>query len=113
MALSDSHSQLLVEIIERRHRRLVAAGIPDEPVEVQLRKIRHRSKAVGARSTRRLPSSFFLAHRIAFHFDPVSVVNQPVEDTVRQSGVLLSRPREAFFVHWIFSFDLNLPNVGY
>ena len=48
VALSDSHSQLLVCILERRHRRLVAAGIPDEPVEAQLRKIRDRSKAVSA-----------------------------------------------------------------
>ena len=48
VALSDSHSQLLVAIIERRHRRLVAAGIPDEPVEVQLRKIRDRSKTASA-----------------------------------------------------------------
>ena len=48
VALSESQSQQLVAIIERRHRRLEAAGIPDEPVEVQLRKIRDRSKAVSA-----------------------------------------------------------------
>ena len=48
VTISQSHSHVLVEIMERRHRRLVAAGIEDEPVEVQLRKIRDRSRAVCA-----------------------------------------------------------------
>ena len=48
VALSESQSQQLVAIIERRHHRRLAAGIPDEPVEEQLRKIRYRSKAVSA-----------------------------------------------------------------
>ena len=48
VTISQSHSHVLVEIMERRHRRLVAAGIEDEPVEVQLRKIRDRSKTVSA-----------------------------------------------------------------
>ena len=48
VVLSESQSQRLVDILERRHRRLVAAGIPDEPVAVQLRMISERSKAVSA-----------------------------------------------------------------
>ena len=31
--------------------------------------------------------AFLLAHRIAFHFDQVSVVNQSVKDAVRRSGL--------------------------
>ena len=34
VVLSESQSQRLVDILERRHRRLVAEGIPDEPVAV-------------------------------------------------------------------------------
>ena len=48
VALSESQSQQLVAIIERRHHRRLAAGIPDEPVEEQLRKIRDRSKKASA-----------------------------------------------------------------
>ena len=43
-ASSQVRSTILTQILERRHRRLLAAGVQDEPVEVQLRKVREHSK---------------------------------------------------------------------
>ena len=45
-ASSQIQYLLLTQILERRHRRLLAEGIPDEPVAVQLRKIIDRQKTM-------------------------------------------------------------------
>ena len=41
-ATSQIQYLLLTQLLERRHRRLLAEGIPDEPAEVQLQKILDR-----------------------------------------------------------------------
>ena len=45
-ASSQIQYLLLTQLLERRHRRLLAEGIPDEPVDVQLRKILDRPKTM-------------------------------------------------------------------
>lgn len=62
-ALTESRSQQLVAVLERRHRRLVAAGIPDEPVDVQLRKLRDRWKTKSASGARMGLAEIILASR--------------------------------------------------